>query len=374
VLYREEQYADLPYAPYREDSTLAWIRGRSLLSDDEVWIPAIGVFMEYQVHHPEEFSSGNVKRSPPAGADSRRAGGDLRRAGADALLIAWLNRLPGRRLDAAGHPDAEVRELALSYRRRGVELALYALPTDHPVAVVLGIAFQRGGYDGPFATVGLGADLDLAAAARGAALEVGQVRPAFRERCRTRDAGRIAELVADPSRTKTLEDHALLYADPQMAPVFAFLEGEHAGEWPESRSRAPKEALVRVLDHFVVEQEVLYVNLTPPDLEPLGLHTARAILPGFQPIWFGRGERRLGGSRLFELPRRLRAPRRAVHPRFAQSPSSSDRLRHSHVPQRPSHRLGLPPPHLALPVQHARPERADPRNAAVQGRSGGGDR
>ena len=180
------------------------------------------------------------------------------------------------------------------------------LPTDHPVNVVAAIAYQRGGFGGPFATVGLGADLDLAAAARSAALEVGQVRPAFRARARLQDVRRIRELEEDPSRTETLEDHALLYANHSMAGAFAFLDGERVG-WPSAPAAgAADAALATLLDHFrSVGQDVVYVNLTSCDLEPLGLHTARAILPGFQPISFGVGERRLGGRRLYELPWRL---------------------------------------------------------------------
>jgi ribosomal protein S12 methylthiotransferase accessory factor len=223
----------------------------------------------------------------------------------DAVLIVWMSRLPARRFEAEAHPDGDVRRLARAYRRRGVELALYELPTDHPVTVVAAIAFQVGGYGGPFATVGLGADLDPPAAARAAALEVGQVRPTFRERTRSRDAARIAELVADPAKTTTLEDHALLYADPSMASAFDFLEGGRA-DWPDRAEPEGVDPLARIVEHFRgVEQDLLYVNLTPPDLEPLGLFTARVLLPGFQPIWFGERERRLGGRRLYELPWRL---------------------------------------------------------------------
>jgi ribosomal protein S12 methylthiotransferase accessory factor len=223
----------------------------------------------------------------------------------DAVLIAWQNRLPGRRYDAAAHPDADVRQLAELYRRRGVELALFELPTDHPITVFLAVAFQRGGYGGPYATVGMGANLDATAAARAAAMEVGQVRPAFRERCRTQDAARVAELRANPDAVKTLEDHALLYADASMAFAFEFLDGERR-QWQQPWHGGTSAALSTILDHFRgAGQDVLYVNLTPPDLEPLGLFTVRAILPGFQPIWFGHHERRLGGPRLYELPFRL---------------------------------------------------------------------
>jgi ribosomal protein S12 methylthiotransferase accessory factor len=40
-------------------------------------------------------------------------------------------------------------------------------------------------------------------------------------------------------------------------------------------------------------------------MQQLGLHTVRAILPGFQPIHFGWNDVRLAGERLYDLPRRL---------------------------------------------------------------------
>jgi ribosomal protein S12 methylthiotransferase accessory factor len=59
-------------------------------------------------------------------------------------------------------------------------------------------------------------------------------------------------------------------------------------------------------DHFQTKgADLLYFNLTTSDLDDIGLHTARVIIPGFQPIDFGWKERRLGGERLYELPQRL---------------------------------------------------------------------
>lgn len=314
-LYRPEQYATLPYSPYRDDSVLRWVRGRSLVRGDEIWLPALAVFMEYQAHGPDDYLfpiTSNGLAAGPTLADAV-LGAICEVLERDSVLLAWQHRLPGLRHDAHTHPDADVRHLAEAYRRRGVELALYRLPTDHPVAVFLGVAFQHGGYGGPYATVGMGADLDVAKAARSAALEVGQVRPAFRERCRTHDSARIAELVANPSQVKSLEDHALLYADPAMAAAFEFLERDSA-EWPPSEPASPPGAsLALLLDHFrATEQEVVYVNLTPRDLEPLHLFTARAVLPGFQPIWFGHHEARLAGRRALDWPARVGVKPRAT--------------------------------------------------------------
>ncbi|MCB0209276.1 MAG: hypothetical protein KDJ52_08100, partial [Anaerolineae bacterium] len=45
--------------------------------------------------------------------------------------------------------------------------------------------------------------------------------------------------------------------------------------------------------------------LTPPHIAALKLFTARAIIPGFQPIYFGYKERRLAVNRLYQLPHQL---------------------------------------------------------------------
>jgi ribosomal protein S12 methylthiotransferase accessory factor len=109
-----------------------------------------------------------------------------------------------------------------------------------------------------------------------------------------------------------LEDHALLYSSERHVGEFAFLEGEQAawneGEEAKSslQSSNSAEELAFLTEHFRSRgQDALYVNLSSSDLEPFGLHCARVILPHFQPIWFGRKERRLGGPRVREFPMQL---------------------------------------------------------------------
>lgn len=303
VLFAEEQYEHLPYSRADPDAEIAWIRGRSLVHGDDVWLPAVSVLMDYPIEHPEEFlfpitSNGLAAGATLCGAVLSAIGEVLER---DAFLVAWFNRLAGHTYDASTHPDADVRHLAALYRRRSIDLALIELPTDHPYRVVVGIALLREG-EGPAAVVGLGADIDVATAARKAAMEVGQVRPSLRRRARLLDGDRVAELAADPSLVTTMDDHALLYAHPSTVDEFDFLFGERR-DWPERVARREDDVLEQLVAHFAaVHQDVLYANLTPPDMEALGVHAARAIVPGFQPISFGRHERRLGGSRLFRLP------------------------------------------------------------------------
>lgn len=125
VLYLPEQYRDLPYAPYTEASKLTWIRAKSLIDSKDVWVPAIAVFPDYQIHSQEEFlfpmSSNGLAAGPTLYDAVLSAIYEVLER--DALLVAWLNRLPGRFYSAADHPDMDVRSLAFAYRRRGVSLA-----------------------------------------------------------------------------------------------------------------------------------------------------------------------------------------------------------------------------------------------------------
>jgi len=177
------------------------------------------------------------------------------------------------------------------------------------VKVFAAIGYQEDGGDGPAAVLGLGAEIEPRSAARKAVMEVAQVRPALRQRMRLPEVRRrMEELLDDPRRVDALEDHDLLYASPKTLRNFDFLRREPLASisWEQE---APSSALAKLrclVDHFrTTHTDLLYFNLTSPDLYEFGVYAARAIIPGFQPIDFGWKERRLGGERLYQLPQRL---------------------------------------------------------------------
>lgn len=311
VLYRPELYAQLKYAPWDEDEEHGWVRGRALLADQDIFVPALAALMSHDVARRPEFlfpaTSNGLAAGPTRAEAILRAACEVIER--DAFLSAWMLRLPCRRVDPAAHPEPATRDIVAAYARRGVEFELYRLPTDTSVHAFLALAVNQGRSDGPTAVVGLGAAHDAASAARGAILEVGQVRPALR--VRMREAGmaeRIARLVADPFAVATLEDHDLRYAAPETLGAFDFLRRRPVEPF-DWRPAAPADAatLVRALAEELgtLGTDLLAIDLSTPDLAQFGLHVARAVIPDFQPIHFGHGEPRLGGVRLFETPRRF---------------------------------------------------------------------
>jgi bacteriocin biosynthesis docking scaffold, SagD family len=311
VLFAPTQYPKLPYSAYCEESVLGWVSARSLITDQLVCVPALAVFMTYEVQSPAEFIFPITSNGLAAGPTLVEAvlRGIYEVLERDAAMITWLNRLPCTRVEPLSHPDPDVQEICSAYQRRGVQFELYLLTTDHPVKVFLAVAYQEGGGDGPAAVVGLGADTEPWPAARRAVLEAAQVRPGLSQRMRLPEVRRrMEELVNDPRRVATLEDHDLLYAAPKMLGNFDFLRRSPFActSWEYAAPSSALAKLHRLVSHFrATSNNLLYFNLTPPDLDEFGIHTARVVIPGFQPIDFGWKERRLGGERLYQLPQHL---------------------------------------------------------------------
>lgn len=311
VLYALEQYDDLPYAPFHETTTLGWVRARTLGAGEPVLVPAVACLAGYEPRRPgERILPFQVGRAAGSGTDAAVLAAALEVMERDAFLITWLNRLPCRRLDPLTHPDPEVVALCGSYRRAGIDVELYELPVDHPACVMLAFTIQAGADPGgPAVTMGLGAKLASAPAARHAILEAGMMRwNTERLVQHSPMQERMAELAADHRQTSDRVDHLLLWASPHALPVLDFLRDTPivARSWDDSTPPNASDQLRRLVEHFrAAGHDLIHIELTTADLAAYGLSVARVVIPDFQPTHFGWGEERLGGQRLFELPRQL---------------------------------------------------------------------
>lgn len=307
VLYLPEQYKNVDFSPFDADAEIGWITAYSLVKNKPIYIPAQSTVLNYNMKSKQEFlchatSNGLAAGSTMLNAILSAAEEVIER---DAFMIAWHNNLPCKRINPEHHPSRDVRELYEAYKRRGVELQLFKIPTDTPCHAFAGIGVQLYG-SGPSVVVGLGCDFSAAAAARQALLEVGQIRPAFKQRIRDpKVQERLGKLLEDPNNVEELEDHDLLYAVPDKLAAFDFLfcQPMIAFQWNKSKEKT-SEAKLNELIHFCSthQTDLIYCNLTSPDMEKSGLYTARVIIPGFQPIHFGYKNIRLGGSRMFDFP------------------------------------------------------------------------
>jgi ribosomal protein S12 methylthiotransferase accessory factor len=305
VLYSESQYRrqGWPYARFDPEQPISWTAMRSLAGGERVWVASSLVYLSWPAEATEIFC--------PATSNGLAAGPDLPSAifaglceliERDAFLITWMNRLPAPAVEWSGTGGVE-ESIVRHYARFGIEVSVFALPSDLGVPAMMAVARDRSG-NGPAAVVGLGCHPRPCIALRKALFELCQCRPGEVHRFQ-RDATH--ERLGGYVDVRRPEDHSAFLAAPQRRAELAFLFGDQPAvrlaELPDAGLATPEEDLARIGTALAAAGcRALYADLTTPDVADHGYTVVRTIAPGLQPIHFGHGEERLGGRRLYEVP------------------------------------------------------------------------
>jgi ribosomal protein S12 methylthiotransferase accessory factor len=315
VLYADAQYrrTDWPYRRWNVDDAVTWLPALELPQRRDIAVPASLAYLVHPVARAEDFFAPATSNGLAAGPSLNAAilSGLSELIERDALLITWMNRLPAVEImleesASAVGLSAVARAIVRHYQRFGVLVRAFLMRTDLPVAVVMAIAFDSSPQR-PAAVVGMGCHLSPAAALDKALFELCQGRPS--ESRRYADDPPHARLRAYED-VKTLEDHPAFLSMREHLDEFAFLwsRGERTSlaDLPQgSTGDVDRDLDVCVAGLTQGGHRVAFVELTTSDIAPYGLHVVRAFASGLQPIHFGNGQERLGGRRLFELPRQL---------------------------------------------------------------------
>jgi ribosomal protein S12 methylthiotransferase accessory factor len=310
VLFSPEQYArpDWDYAAWAPETEVTWIRGAGLPDGDPVALPAGLVYLHFPTPRPQDLFAPATSNGLAAGPDLDGAvlGGLCELIERDALMIAWMNRLPAVELALDGSAGV-AGSLRRHYALLGVTLRAFALPTDLPATVIMAIAFDET-PGRPANVVGMGCHPDPGTALTKAAFELCQARPAEASRYREEPPEGRLDRYED---VETLDDHSAFASQRARRGEFEFLWSGGAtarlGDLPAHGDGEPAGELVARCGAALRElgHPAAYVDLTTEDVEPYGYRVARVVAKGLQPIHFGHGQERLGGARLFELPRAL---------------------------------------------------------------------
>jgi ribosomal protein S12 methylthiotransferase accessory factor len=113
-----------------------------------------------------------------------------------------------------------------------------------------------------------------------------------------------------PTRIRTLDDHADLYASPGGdALLWSAIrrgKGVRLLDLPSGSNSRPGTQLAGLTNELSkVGLEVLVLDLTPADVADAGYHVVRVVVPGAMDINFDARYPRLGSPRLYDLPVKL---------------------------------------------------------------------
>lgn len=290
VLFSERQYAEpgFPYARFTEAARVNWTWGQSLASGRRVLVPAAFVQRPYwPIEHEARLAD-----LPTTGLACGRSRDEAVLNGLyevverDAIVIAWLNRLPAPRVATAAVPECDGRTLSVHDISTDIGIPVrLALLVDDATSVV---------------AVGAAARLDPRDAAERAVAEALMLEPVVR-------ATRARRRAPSPGQTggvRTMDDHLLWYGDPvrireldflRRAPMQTRSDGEMVPGAPDELATVVGALQRHALDPIVVD-------LTVPAIAAAGLRVVRTIVPGLVPLTFGQRCAATGGTRLYRVP------------------------------------------------------------------------
>ncbi|MCU1264095.1 MAG: hypothetical protein JWM21_413 [Acidobacteria bacterium] len=309
VLYSEAQYAQkgFPYHRWNPEDKVTWSPMRELPGDQEIFAPTSLVYLTAMATRAEDVFTFSTSNGLAAGPNLEFAilNGLYELVERDGFLITWMNKLPAPQIDFS-----EMGGLAVSigahYKKFGTEVQVYNVSTDLPIYVMMAIALDRTGQ-GPAGMVGLGCHLDPRIAVLKSMFEICQVHPGEVHRFKDKGAHESLKSYED---VHTLSDHSAFLMAPERIGEFAFLlengRRQAIADLPNLSQGDLKLDLNTCVDSLIAAGcRVVYADLTTSDIVDFGLRVVRTIATGLQPMHFGFGEERLGGRRLFEVPRTL---------------------------------------------------------------------
>lgn len=231
----------------------------------------------------------------------------------DAFLLTWYARLPAAEFDLSGAEDPRTRLLAATLRAEtGYRLAAFDITTEVGIPVVWAVARNPEPGDGrPAVACAAGAHLNPEAALHRAFRELGPTLAGLLRRYREPgQAARARAMVDDPELVREMEDHALLYCDPEAARRLEFLGGSTrrrrtppAGFASDDLRENVNEAVGRFLDSGM---DVVVVDQTTAEHRAGGFACVKVLIPGTLSMTFGHRLRRVHGlPRLWEVPHQL---------------------------------------------------------------------
>lgn len=304
VLYSESQYVTpgFPFRRYDPREPIGWVQGRRLPGGEAVWLPAALVYLGYFGEASSDYFCLPTSNGLAAGPSAAFAclNGLCELIERDAFLLAWMNRLPPRRIRCS-RAGALSRSMLDHWKRNGVEVHALSLSAGHPIPVVLAVGVQREG--GPAAAIGIACHPDPGVALEKALFELCQARVGGVLNADSRPAPKHRSVhdLAGHSAYFTLHEHLHELAFLIETPLEIAIEDIPDG----SKGDAAADLALCVDAMRGIGVEVACSEVTTPDLAGFPIRAFRVIATQLQPVHFGYGMERLGGRRVFEIPREL---------------------------------------------------------------------
>lgn len=309
--YSDSQYLqpDFPYVPFDENTQLAWVEGYSLSRKVSTWVPAQLVYRRAETETPI-FQSSTTGLACGSSIENATLTGLFEVLERDAITLMWMNKLsmPTLKNLENTHDSPALAMCGNRFFRPHLRYTAINLTTNLGIPVFCVIVRQTSGA-GPAFGMGAACRLDPVLALEKAWFEAAASRywlayafPKFSDRRMTpHEAFKLV---------KTSADHALIYASSRFLRYAKFIDSstktQHLSMIPSLSTGNPITDLQCCVSLLAQKgYDVIAVDVTKEELQPLGVNVVKVIVPGLQPLHFGWGREFLRNSRLYDIPQQL---------------------------------------------------------------------
>lgn len=274
------------YRKFSSDLEIEWIKGYSLTKKAHVYIPAFAVYLGYnrRVDLTQRFCpTTSCGLAIQKNFEEAVTKGIFELIERDSAMLTWLGRKSPLRIDLSNVKAKELKRFLKNIYLENLGVEVLLSTDDIPVPSVIGIIYSLKNVI-PHVTFGLSAGVDVEQSILKSLEEALMVR-------NTLDYLKKKNKLLYPQKpfqVKTLLDHALYYAQPEMKKHWKFLlDGGliivQSIEEKLKCSNLKERSLEKLINLFKkLGYEVLVAELTTDLAKSMRLECVRAIIPGLQ--------------------------------------------------------------------------------------------
>jgi ribosomal protein S12 methylthiotransferase accessory factor len=311
-LYSKNQYEaeGFPFKPFTPESKLSWTWGFSLQQNKPVLVPGTLTYLPLYVEDVGREARITASTSTGLACGNTMEEAILSAIGEvverDSLVCFWLNRIPVTRI-VVDEASWIFESYATRLSKPGLEYQICEVTTDLGIPTVFTL-LTGNSTDGPMVNAGSQANLSPTRATLKSLVEAAQGRPYIRFIIKTNPGW---EYKPDFSTLNSFQDHAAFYTRaPQHLDALDFIgqpvRVKNLSEIPDLSTGSPKgdiEVFLKLLAKH--DLDVIVIDLTPPDIEEIGLKVVRVLIPGLQLLHGDHRYPHLGGTRIYGMRQAL---------------------------------------------------------------------
>lgn len=304
-LFRSASVGAYPEVEWKNDTEISWISATNIWTGEATWVPASLVSLSKETHIlplvARASTNGNAIYSDPRTAMYR---GLLEVIERDAFMYCWWTRWPLQKIDWHVLNDVRLKPIIHGYRNHIDKIEVGLMKTDLPIYCVFARMRGQNHKLEPSVVWSGGASHDLVEAIRKALTELAMCFIAGRRRIKVTMNMKWPDNVE--LAMTNFDAHVSYHSIQAQSGLSDFMFSESSKSVKEVPPNLPAHNLSSLAKQMVSKGHNVYsIDLTSPDIQSLGLHVMKVVVPSLIDLNPVHWERPWNKRRLYSLGRQL---------------------------------------------------------------------